>query len=86
MDDSKALTPDPSDCTLEGVDMLVEAPAKVVRELEKSCRWIKCESNQVIVDRDDDTSEVFFIIKGSVKVMQRPRDRFGCVKCWEQFW
>jgi len=49
--------------------MLVEAPADVVRKLEKTCRWIKCDSNQIIVDRDDDTSEVFFIIKGSVKVM-----------------
>ncbi|PCI40345.1 MAG: protein kinase [Rhodospirillaceae bacterium] len=69
MDDSLILTPDPKDCTLQGVDMLVEAPADVVRKLEKTCRWVKCDSNQIIVDRDDDTSEVFFIIKGSVKVM-----------------
>lgn len=69
MDDSEYLTPDPSECTLANIDVLSEAPPNIVRDLEKKCRWMKCESNQVIVDRDDDTTEVFFIISGKVKVM-----------------
>ncbi|MBL4691760.1 MAG: Crp/Fnr family transcriptional regulator [Magnetovibrio sp.] len=69
MDNSEVLTPDPSECTLADIYLLSEAPPDVVRELELKCRWIKCESNQIIVDRDDDTTEVFFIISGKVKVM-----------------
>jgi len=69
MASSKQLTPDPSECTLAGIELLREASPEVVRHLEEECRWIKCETNQIIVDRDDETTEVFFIISGKVKVM-----------------
>lgn len=57
------------DRTLEDVELLSEAPPDVVRRLEDNCRWFKCEPNQIIVDRDDESTEVFFITQGSVKVM-----------------
>jgi len=69
MSKSEAVTVEASERTLTGIDMLSEAPPDVVRKLEGLCRWLTCESNEVIVDRDDDTTEVFFIIKGKVKVM-----------------
>lgn len=55
--------------SLATIDMLSEAPPDVVRKLEGECRWIKCDSNKIIVDRDDETTDVFFIVKGRVKVM-----------------
>ncbi|MFC1673159.1 Crp/Fnr family transcriptional regulator [Pseudomonadota bacterium] len=55
--------------SLAMIDMLSEAPPDVVRKLEAECRWIKCESNKIIVDRDDETTDVFFIVNGRVKVM-----------------
>lgn len=65
--ESNAISPD--DRTLVGAELLREAPPDVVRKLSESCRWFQCEPNQVIVDRNDESTEVFFIIKGSVKVM-----------------
>lgn len=59
----------PEDRTLDGIELLSEAPPEVVRRLEEGCRWFVCEPNQVIVERDDESTEVFFIAKGRVKVM-----------------
>lgn len=59
----------PNDRTLDGIELLSEAPPDVVRRLEDSCRWFVCEANQIIVDRDDESTEVFFITSGRVKVM-----------------
>lgn len=55
--------------SLDSIELLHEAPPDVVRGLESGCRWITCEPNQIIVDRDDESTEVFFITKGQVKVM-----------------
>lgn len=57
------------DRTLDSIELLHEAPPDVVRKLEDSCRWMTSEPNQIIVDRDDESTEVFFITKGHVKVM-----------------
>lgn len=59
----------PNDRTLDGIELLSEAPPAVVRDLEAACRWFTSEPNQVIVDRNDESTEVFFITKGRVKVM-----------------
>lgn len=58
-----------SERTLGGIELLHEAPPDVVHNLEGICRWMTCEPNQIIVDRDDESTEVFFITKGQVKVM-----------------
>ena len=55
--------------TLEHIEMLSEAPPTVVAGLETACEWIVYEPNQTIVDRDDESTEVFFIVSGEVKVM-----------------
>ena len=59
----------PNDRTLDGIELLSEAPPEVVRRLEQSCRWFVCDANQIIVDRNDESTEVFFITHGRVKVM-----------------
>ena len=55
--------------SLADIEILSEAPPDVVRRLEQDCRWLNCDNNQIIVDRDDETTDVFFIVKGTVKVM-----------------
>lgn len=55
--------------TLQNVEMLAEAGPDRVEDLEKKCRWLTFEANQTIVDRDDTSTDVFFIVSGRVKVM-----------------
>ena len=57
------------DKSLEHIEMLKEAPPETVSGLEAACEWIEYETNQTIIDRDDDSTEVFFIAAGEVKVM-----------------
>jgi len=69
MSEDEAQTVDPKDRKLEGIELLVEAPPEVVRNLETTCNWLHFAANQIIVDRDDESTDVFFITKGGVKVM-----------------
>jgi len=69
MTDELDQTIDLKDRKLDGIELLVEAPPDVVSDLERRCTWVRCQPNQVIVDRDDESTEVFFIVKGNVKVM-----------------
>ena len=69
MSDEQDQTVDPQDRKLDGIELLVEAPPATVRELEQSCNWVRYQSNQTIVERNDESTDVFFIVKGSVKVL-----------------
>lgn len=55
--------------TLAGAELLTEAPPGIVSDLDKKCRWLSFEESQIIVDRDDDSTDVYFIIEGRVKIM-----------------
>lgn len=55
--------------TLSNIEILSEAPPDVIHALENKCRWAVAEENQMIVDRDDESTEVFFITDGRVKVL-----------------
>jgi CRP-like cAMP-binding protein len=59
----------PQERSLTGSELLSEAPPNVIAALEDKCRWFAADENEIIVDRDDESTEVFFIIKGRVKVM-----------------
>lgn len=69
MSDQNANKTEQGGHSLSGIELLSEAPPSVVAALEEKCRWFKVDENQIIVDRDDESTEVFFIIKGRVKVM-----------------
>ncbi|MCK5166561.1 MAG: Crp/Fnr family transcriptional regulator [Rhodospirillaceae bacterium] len=55
--------------TLKGSELLAEAPPEIVADLERKCRWLNFEENQIIVNRDDESTDVYLIISGKVKVM-----------------
>jgi len=55
--------------TLNGVGLLAEAPPKKVSELEKNCTWREFATDAVVVDLNDKSTDVFFIVRGRVKAM-----------------
>lgn len=69
MSEEQVLTVDAHERKLEGIELLVEAPPQVVSDLEQNCDWVVFGANEIIVDRDDESTDVFFIVKGAVKVM-----------------
>ncbi|MBL4615593.1 MAG: Crp/Fnr family transcriptional regulator [Magnetovibrio sp.] len=69
MSEDETQTVETNERKLDGIELLVEAPPEVVRDLESVCTWKRFGANQVIVDRGDQSTDVFFIVKGGVKVM-----------------
>ncbi len=58
-----------SDRSLRDMTLLVEAPPERIRELEKSCKWMAFGADEIVVDIKDESTDVFFIVKGKLKAM-----------------
>ena len=43
-------------------------PPEAIEALSKRCQWHRYSSNQLIVGQDDETKDVFFIVRGKVRV------------------
>jgi len=69
MSDEQDQTVDPQDQKLDSIELLIEAPPTAVRDLEQACTWVRYQPNQTIVERNDESTDVFFIVKGAVKVL-----------------
>ncbi|MBT5374236.1 MAG: Crp/Fnr family transcriptional regulator [Rhodospirillaceae bacterium] len=54
---------------LTGIEILAEASLEKLRELEDSCTWHTYQAGETIIDRDDESSDIFFIVTGKVKVL-----------------
>ena len=54
---------------LDNISLLEDLPAEAMRGLEPKCRWLEFGAHQTVLDRDDNTHEVYFIVKGTVRVM-----------------
>ena len=55
--------------TLEHIAVLSDFPEHVCRALEKQCRWREFPAHEQIVDRDSDTRDVYFVVRGKVRVV-----------------
>jgi CRP-like cAMP-binding protein len=55
--------------TLAGIEFLRALPPDVIEALSKRCQWHRYSSNQLIVGQDDETRDVFFIVRGKVRVI-----------------
>ena len=44
-------------------------PPDALEALAKRCQWQRFEANQLIVGQDDETKDVFFIVRGRVRVI-----------------
>lgn len=55
--------------SLRGIGILQSMPEKGQRKLEALCRWRDFTRDEQIIDRDSDTGDVFFIVRGRVRVV-----------------
>ena len=53
---------------------LAGVPVEVLARFAAHARWIDAGPNRVVMDFDDPTTEVFFVVQGSVRVMLRTVD------------
>lgn len=57
-----------ADRTLAGTDLLKDVPEDRIAALNERCRWRHFEPDDVILNLDDKTTDVHFIIRGEVRV------------------
>jgi len=55
--------------TLKRITILKDLAPDALGELEAQCRWREYEANEQIFDADDPSGEVYFILHGSVRVV-----------------
>ncbi len=55
--------------TLSGIEFLRSLPADAVEDLAKRCQWHRYGPQQLIVGQEDETRDVFFIVRGKVRVI-----------------
>lgn len=55
--------------SLRHVHLLGPAPASLIAELEEAATWMDFPPNHVVLERNDPTTDVFFITRGRVKVL-----------------
>lgn len=54
---------------LAGIDLLSELPPERRAALEAACQWRRYDPQEVIIDRDSDSQEVFFVVEGRARVV-----------------
>ncbi len=54
---------------LDGVELLACVPPVELMKLERSCVWRYFARNEQIVDRDSTSRDVFFVVGGSVRIV-----------------
>ena len=58
-----------SDRSLKDMTLLTEATPKKITELEKCCEWMEYEADEIVVNLKDETTNVFFVVKGKLRAM-----------------
>jgi CRP/FNR family transcriptional regulator, cyclic AMP receptor protein len=56
---------------LENVSLLRPLGPRVLGELETRCRFLRYEANELIIDYDDPSSDVYFVLAGKVRILYR---------------
>ena len=59
--------------SLEGIAFLSGLADASLRALEQKCRWYRYVANEQILDRDSENRDVFFVVKGEVRVVNYSR-------------
>jgi len=55
--------------SLAGISLFAGLDENELTELEKACSWRRYTSNEQIIDRQSDSTDVFFVIEGKVRVV-----------------
>jgi CRP/FNR family transcriptional regulator, cyclic AMP receptor protein len=54
--------------SLTSVDLFRSLPPDEIEELSRRCQWKRYGSDELVVGQEDETQDVFFIIRGQVRV------------------
>ena len=54
---------------LSGNKLLVEAPPEILADIEKKCEWLEYSPGDVVIDLADNSTNVYFVVKGQLKAM-----------------
>ncbi len=55
--------------TLGGIKMFAGLEPARLRDIEAKCRWHTFSKDEQIIDREDETKDVYFIVSGNVRVV-----------------
>jgi len=58
-----------SDRTLKNISLLTEAPPDKIKELEACCQWHEFGVDEVVINLKDETTDVYFVVKGRLRAM-----------------
>jgi len=59
----------PSARTLKNINLLAEAPPEKIKELEGCCEWLEYGADEIVVNLKDESTNVFFVVKGKLRAM-----------------
>lgn len=57
--------------TLSRIELLASLDDKLLQELSTQCSWLRFAANELVVDYDDPTNDVYFVMSGRVRVLYR---------------
>lgn len=55
--------------SLRNNHLLASLSSDVIAAVEQTCRWRRLEENDVVFDQDDASRDVFFIVKGRLRIL-----------------
>lgn len=60
---------------LSHFELFAGLPADAIHEIEHRCNWQRFGAGDQVFDRDSDTLEVYFVVKGTVRILTQAQDR-----------
>ncbi len=60
---------EPSVATLSGIELFADLQPESLRPIEQACRWRRYGAQEQIIDRHAESSDVFFVVQGRVRVV-----------------
>lgn len=58
-----------TDFTLKGVGLLAQLSDEAIEELNRRCAWRRYAPGELILDRDDPSTPVYFLTRGEVRIV-----------------
>jgi CRP/FNR family transcriptional regulator, cyclic AMP receptor protein len=55
--------------SLRAVDLFKKVDDKTIRDLDRRCHWKRCAADEQIINYQDDSRDVYFIVSGVVRVV-----------------
>lgn len=59
---------------LEAIELFSELPSEAIREIEAVAHWHHFAAEEQVFDKDSDTLEIYFVVKGAVRILSHVHD------------